>query len=246
MSEGDDEPLHLSDKGEQSLNKTFTHAVAFNSEDATAELIKSYVTSVGPKLSFAEKCAVFHALRQHIPPSIVAKAFGITAATASNIKSASVRGRYHEVARELERLGELEFRDRYYTDDAHTRLMRVKYKAEVTDRYLGAPNRKANKFAVDKVGPHKCGNQLWAIFYRECAADVGDMPEDEHESGSNEGWIFAECDHVGEPVKSMTYRHHGKECLNPKTAHGPTVAFRTSGDALEALLTFSGERDRRD
>lgn len=214
---------------------------AFDAAAATAEGLSAFPNTAGPKLSFNDKCAAFWCLRVGHKSERVAKMFGISSATISHLKQAIVdkpgrQKRYPEVKREFERLGESAFRDAYYTDDVHTRLMRIKYDAEHAgdDHRLKGPNPRADKYAFDKYGVIETANG--SLFRIDFVMD---------------GWFFVDVpDHVGTwlpPSQGGTSRYKGMEIfdegyyqLDPREVK--RKPFFTAPAAHNGLLRYVNDR----
>jgi|SRR5580693_1671335 hypothetical protein len=180
------------------------------------------------RLSFPDQCGLF-AARQTAQRSVLAAAFGVTKTTVSLIANCQKdRARYGAIAREVARLGELEFARRYYTEDMHTRIMRLKHeRAEVGDdrRPLG-PTPLASKFAHARI----------ASFL---APDYADRPTWFRIDWINNGWRFATCD----PDGSNPSEYYGPHFVNPEL--DPEIGFRTSAEAYDMAWESVGKKSPR-
>jgi hypothetical protein len=217
----------------------------FDAGKAIAELLEGQPLRSGQRLPFHEKCAAFYALQMGVSPRVVMQAFGINAATASHLKHASERRRgrqahYPDVAREYERLGERPFRDRYYNDDVHTRLMRIKYDVAQPGDQRGprGPSIRANKFSFENYGafPTKLGP--YRIDWMELHGLEGKQYA---------GWWFIPCnpDTNGDRMEGADYQ--GAETLkegNPRDEppRSYRFPFRTSAAAYNGCLIWSQDR----
>lgn len=152
----------------------------------------------GRKLSLEGQCAAFAALRNGAKFHAVASVFNLSETSVSNLagcifddrppvedgdggfhdlnltrkRNPERKHRYLSVATEFDRLGELEFKRRYYTPDIHARVMQAQSKPKSNNRYT--PNPEAREFS----GIHDFGEGLWIRV--EWVPDLG-------------GWLWIEC-----------------------------------------------------
>jgi hypothetical protein len=209
---------------------------AFNPQSAIAELVAGQAQHLGRKLSFPQKCAAFYALNMGVKPAYVTKAFGVTPGTTSNLKRAGrapspdhgnyqggFRPRYPEIAREFERLGAEAFRNRYYTDDVHTQLMRIKYEAEETgdNRTPQGPNRNADRFSWDKIGAFQCGNSWWRVDWTY--------------GPGGPGWRSTDCLPNGQQPEGQETMYQGLEA-NDGSGQAPPKPFARSKFAYDGVF----------
>src|SRR3974390_3345826 len=104
----------------------------------------------GRKLKFSEKCGILAALVQGARHQVIMKAFGLSRATVSQLATCLNKGayRYADVAREYHNFGAEEFRKRYYTEELHWRLMRVRNELPKPGDVVGrSPDPRASKFS---------------------------------------------------------------------------------------------------
>lgn len=208
--------------------------MTFDKDEADRQLREAFPELAARKLTFADKCAAFHALKQGVPPRIIGMVFGVSTTTAGHLKSATKvstarkQKRYPELALEYQRLGELGFRDTYYSDDIHTRILKAKLDAnqEGQDRRLTAPSAKADKYSYDTYGLIVCGHNGAEYFRIDFVRG---------------GWFFCMANpDTGErimPISDNPYR--GQECNNHTLTQ--RVPFRTSSAARQAILIFVGD-----
>jgi hypothetical protein len=188
----------------------------FDPIKALAEARASYAPGVANRLSFPDQCAIY-AARKGAQRSVLAAAFGVTKSTVSLIANSKPgRGRYHAVAREVERLGALEFDRRYYTDEIHTRIMRLKYdRAEVGDnRTFTAPNPRADAYAFINRRAFLAGD----VWHRVDWLTVDGAA----------GWYATYCDERG----ALLDKPFGKEVFGDGLQ--PITPYRTSAEAFDA------------
>jgi len=233
---------------------------SFDPRKAFAEALEGQTTSGGPSLTFADKCAALCCLRGLMKRSVVMRAFGITGPTASYLANcvelpslASLipedetgrqhplpqrrgyktdrtkhYGRYLDVAHEFNQLGEALFMQKYYTDEVHQRILRAKYLNE--DKTKRGSNPKADKYAFDNHGPIRTNEGLFRIEWRVSVHDP-----------NKGGWFYNCTDENGEvPLPTEQFPWRGQETLNSELRQ--RTPFRTSAQALNALLTATGDR----
>ena len=179
--------------------------------------------AVGNRLSFVDQCGLF-AARGIAPHSVLAKAFGVTTATVSLIANCEkLKGRYKPLVAHLQTIGPAEFDRRYYTEEIHLRITRLKHDVAKTgdDRSLKGPNHLADKYAHANFGafniPNYKGEQsTWRVEW------IGGDPP---------GWRFGE--------EGDTIFWQGKEAVG---GEGP---FRTSADAFDGAHLAMGQDSPR-
>jgi hypothetical protein len=167
------------------------------------------------RLSFVDQCGLF-AARDMATRNVLADAFGVTKTTVSLIANCQrSRARYQAIARELARLGETEFARRYYTDEMHTRIMRLKHdRAEAHDhRTLTAPNPLADKFSFHRHRHFLAGDVWHRVDWLETPTP---------------GWYAAYCDENGAPLD----KPFGAEVFGDGLQ--PITPYRTSAEAFDA------------
>jgi hypothetical protein len=172
----------------------------FDPLEALAELHTGVPNRTGRKLSFPEKCGIFAALRRvpdpakstpnktvwfprTISPATVSAAFDLTPSTVSLLTHCLTSHRYGEVRREFERLGVLEFCQRYYTHDIHLRLMKAKRNEEPAGP--GGPNPKATRYSFKVFKAYAILGDWHRIDWR------GEKPYPENPE--KRGWYYSIC-----------------------------------------------------
>jgi hypothetical protein len=200
-----------------------------------ASLASSQPSGPGRRLSFSEQCAVFHCLKATVKPSVVARAFGVTATTLSLLKNCEGTNRYPNVWNTYNKLGADEFHRRYYTDEIHQRVKHALYEIEeeINNRERTGPNRSATKFScVDGASAFRCGDSWWRIdWVRQPEGPNGPAAKD-----GAPGWYVIDCNPDGSRVDSqyeLPYR--GREMLDGSGTM-PATPFRTSKLAYDAVF----------
>ena len=138
--------------------------------------------------------------------------------------------RYRAVAREFELLGEDAFIRRYYTEDIHTRLTRVRndIENERAQRVRIGPNPHAHQYAFANIGAFEVyDNDFWRVSW---------TPDPRQP-----GWIFAQCQPDGAPIPpEAKHNWKGREALG-----GPAKPFQTSKQAWTAAWRYCGQTPPR-
>jgi hypothetical protein len=217
----------------------------FDPFKALAELHSGIPNRAVRKLSFPEKCGIFAAL-QKIPhptspgaflPSTfshanVCAAFDISQTTVSLLAHCLTSGKhYGEVAREFERLGQLEFCRRYYTHDIHVMLSRGKHEHAET---AYGPNPKATKYAFAGGGR----NQPFGAFEVENEWFRVDWV--------NDGWYWTGCAENGGPLEHG-YRYTGTNgygAIEPKPFERAPQAYRNCWIVIAGKDPLRGGRNK--
>lgn len=190
----------------------------------------------GRKLLFSEKCGIAYALkRRAVRHDIVAKAFGLSPATVSQLARClqPTFKHYRDVYREFFRLGEMAFAEKYYTREIHFRFRRIllamqdpEGRQDIAPKQSG-PDRRAEKYATQDWRKEQDAltlpdNSHWIIGWRsDDATDWG------------AGWYFWPWSAPGEP----------QDCFGRKRAIGYSEEdepFRTSAEAFDALYYMNG------
>lgn len=209
----------------------------FNINKAAEELQKrAQPRKGGRKLTFADQCAAFAALRQFAEFNGVAKVFNLSRTSVSYLAGCLTddraafentdggiydpnltrnrmpdrQPRYRAVAVEFNRLGEQEFIRRYYTQRLHNLLLDAQPKPKLPQNRL-PPNLQANTYA----GVHDFGESLWIII--EYLPDAG--------------WAWCECEKDGD---IGTNKWKGSE----EDPSQPFEPFKTSNAALAHAKTI--------
>jgi hypothetical protein len=159
-------------------------------------------------------------LQSKVKQSTVAKAFGLSSGAVSLLANClktptpGRRAHYRQIAAEWYRLGDTAFREAYYSDDLHTRMMRIKYDvATAIDVRPRGPNRNADSESFAARRAFHLYNEYWRIDW------VGD------------GWRFANCQPNGEPMPDDVIGYRGHEAYDPDN----TSPYRTSAEALAGI-----------
>ncbi len=198
--------------------------------EALAAMVAAEPARAARKLSFYGQCSAFYALHAGASRTLVAKAFGVTQSTVSLLANCLAgpgrdgKWRYAGVAEEFNRLGEKAFAERYYTEETHLRLMRIKMNiAEAADqRGSHGPNPNADKYSTANYGVFEIDGDCYRIDWvtREFCG---------------EGWHYAPCDEAGTVDDPSRYTGHYVE---ETRADRP---FRTSAAAYDAVYEAYGQ-----
>jgi hypothetical protein len=202
-----------------------------SNKEILEQMLSEMPSQKGPRLSFPQMCGAFYALHRGFKRVLVAKAFGLSEASASllaNCQRAGTR-HYKRVAEEFARLGEDAFCNAYFSDDILTRLQRIRmHVPEPTDIRIRLADNRAAKYQ----GKHWLENyQREPVQFEIAYRAVGDDLAADYETGeqtrplpagwawrSNENW-----DHWSEArwrTSSEAYdgAHEGNGVASPRLA----------------------------
>jgi hypothetical protein len=201
----------------------------------------------GRKLRLAEQCAAFAALRHGARAAAVASVFNLSETTVSNLAGCIdddrapiadldgglhdpnlTRGRdpervqrYRAVAEEFNRLGEAEFKRRYYTPFFHELILAAQSKPR-TPRHPPT----ADRYADDYQGVHEMpigGVWIFVLW----------MDDADHAYPKTPGWSWSTCEANGSPTAHTVWT--GQELFDP---HKKFTPYRTSKAALEGAQKY--------
>jgi hypothetical protein len=149
----------------------------------------------GPRMRFATLCGAFYALHRGFSRTLVAKAFGISVASASLLSHCDRAGsrHYRRIAEEFHRLGEKEFGETYYTPEIDDRIARFRMGVpDTSDIRTRLADDKAHKYE----GRHRIMNYLNDIIdidiaYRAAGDDLAtDYDTGEQTRPLPAGWAW--------------------------------------------------------
>lgn len=108
-----------------------------------------------PKLDFAERCAIYAFRMVGVAVPQLATAFGVDRRTIARITSSVSNAKYRSVKRELERLGEVEFKRTYMTEIYTARVAaaqdapknKISTRRLLNEPHSSIPSPRANKKA---------------------------------------------------------------------------------------------------
>jgi hypothetical protein len=170
----------------------------FSPSEALQELRRGLHNRRVRRLSFPEMCGIFSTLRTSVEkPTIshatICRAFNVTPTTVSLLAHCLTSNRYGAVKREFERLGEIAFSERYYTEEIHTRLMEAKH--AVTAERAYAPNPGATKYSFKGGGqnPPFGAVECFENFYRIDWLGEKHFPD----RPERRGWWYSPCNQDG-------------------------------------------------
>ena len=213
---------------QQNEVSSFNQKEPFDAIKAFAELTAGDADGPGRKLTFFDQCAALALTQSHIKPWIIAKAFGITKVTVSHIAGCTKNNnRYRRVAQEWRALGQLAFDRKYYTEELHIQVAKVKYDVDGARTRLDrtAPSRLADKKSFRTIGAFPINDEFWRVDWRQWK----DFPK-------QNGWYFSYCKADGTPIEGETkLRAYGAE-----QPDADPIPFRTSGYAYNAAFAFVG------
>jgi hypothetical protein len=191
----------------------------------------------GRKLKFSEKCGILAALAQGAPHRILMQAFDLSSATVSQISTCLNQGsqRYVDVAREWNNLGQEEFRRRYYPEELHWRLMRIKSEAPGPGDIVNAvkgPRKRASKYSFENYGVVSVTTRYhetwhWRIDW------LKPKPE------SPEGWYCGQC-HDDRGTHDKLWRGRSLTEQENEDLLPEPQPFRTSSLAFDYVHEFYG------
>ena len=206
---------------------SFNQKEPFDPIKALAELAADDADGPGRKLTFFTQCQALALTQSHIKPWVIAKVFGVTPVTISHIAGCTKNNkRYQRVAQEWRALGQLAFDRKYYTEELHIRVAKVKYDVdgERTRFDRLKPSQLADKKSFRTIGAFPINDEFWRVTW----LTFTHKPE-------KSGWYFAYCKADGSVVEGEEkHRWYGSEAhvddeLRP---------FRTSGYAYNAAFAF--------
>ena len=221
--------------------------------DHHAELldwIEKSPTIRGPKLTFAETCGLVWALNTtieqgRVSSDLVAKAYGLSPSTVSQLRHALSpdRKHYRDVHREFRFMGETAFHRKYYTPELHQRLKRIR--TEAMDLTQGLPDAKPEG---DPFAPRETASKY---AFKQRLSDPGLFMQDgviladgsywRIDFSERHGWFFRECTPEGQKPEEGDPRIFGADLCQDET-YRPFLTSHAAYDGLWEYLQLDNPR----
>lgn len=162
-----------------------------------------------PRLDFDLRCAVLALLKAGVRRPILAATFGIDKRTVGHIGN-SASPNYRNVRQELEKLGEVAFRDKYLTEEILAKLK------EATDKYIEPEPRPNPKINPANASPRARGKSgIQTVKPDQCRYSHRlDIQWKEPPDTENTGWHFRDLD----SDSPDTWLHNGIDSLKTSQA----------------------------